>query len=173
MLCNANDSNASANQRVDGEIGHVKDLYFDDDTWVIRYFEVEARSLLSSRSVLPSPIALQEPHWKGRMLKIARTPGQAQCGPSVDFAQSVTSQHEAQYLADGGYHVDWNGRGLWGDSLFCSSVVPDCIARRDAIYSSSAFDHDGMLDRTCERRQHEHHSCLSYWTRDGVLERPQ
>ena len=28
----------------DGEIGHVKDFYFDDDAWVVRYLVVEAGS---------------------------------------------------------------------------------------------------------------------------------
>jgi hypothetical protein len=173
MLCNANELTAVAIQKVDGENGYVKDLYFDDDARVICYFVVEARSLFSSRNVLLSPITLHEPHWKGRMLKIALTLGRARGSPSVDFGQSVTSQHEAQYLADSGYHVYWICRGLWGDSIAPSSVVPDYIARRDAIYSSSAFDPDAVLDRIRELRLHEHYSRMGNWTRDEALEGPQ
>ena len=33
----------------DGDIGHVKDFYFDDATWVIRYLIVDTGSWLSSR----------------------------------------------------------------------------------------------------------------------------
>ena len=36
----------------DGEIGHLKDFYFDDDAWVVRYLVVDAGSWLSSRKVL-------------------------------------------------------------------------------------------------------------------------
>ena len=35
----------------DGQIGHVKVFYFDDDAWVVRYLVVDAGSWLSSRKV--------------------------------------------------------------------------------------------------------------------------
>jgi hypothetical protein len=41
----------------DGVIGRVKDFYFDDEAWVIRYLVVETGAWLSSRRVLISPIA--------------------------------------------------------------------------------------------------------------------
>ena len=47
----------------DGAIGHVKDFYFDDEAWVIRYLVVDTGSWLSSRKVLISPIAIGHPNW--------------------------------------------------------------------------------------------------------------
>jgi hypothetical protein len=44
MLCDTNDLKDFAIQGLDGEIGHDTDLYFDVDTWVIRYFVVETRT---------------------------------------------------------------------------------------------------------------------------------
>jgi len=38
----------------DGEIGHVKDFYFEDDDWVVRYLVAETGTRLSSRKVLIS-----------------------------------------------------------------------------------------------------------------------
>jgi len=40
---------------LDGIIGRVKDLYFDDESWVIRYLVVETGTWLSHRRVLISP----------------------------------------------------------------------------------------------------------------------
>jgi uncharacterized protein YrrD len=130
MLCNTNNLKGFVIQGLDGEIGHINDLYFDDDAWVVRYFVAETRSLLSSRKVLLSPMALQEPHWEDRMLKVSLTQGQAQGSPAVDFGQPVTREQEAQYLAYSGLHAYWDGHGLWGDSMYPFNVVPDYIASR-------------------------------------------
>lgn len=45
-------------EALDGEIGKVDELYFDDQTWTIRYLIVETGSWLSGRKVLISPTAL-------------------------------------------------------------------------------------------------------------------
>ena len=42
----------------DGEIGKVKEFYFDDETWTIRYLIVETGSWLNHRKVLIAPEAL-------------------------------------------------------------------------------------------------------------------
>jgi uncharacterized protein YrrD len=47
----------------DGTVGHVKDFYFDDKSWVVRYLVAETGSWLSSRKVLISPIAVDHPDW--------------------------------------------------------------------------------------------------------------
>jgi len=60
----------------DGAIGKVKDLYFDDESWAIRYLVVDAGFWLSSRKVLISPIAaghaLAEPGHQGADAQPAR-----------------------------------------------------------------------------------------------------
>jgi hypothetical protein len=41
----------------DGEAGHVKDFYFDDKNWVVRYVVADTGSWLAGRQVLLSPLA--------------------------------------------------------------------------------------------------------------------
>ena len=43
---------------LDGEIGKVKDFYFDDRHWTIRYLVAETGTWLTDRQVLISPYAL-------------------------------------------------------------------------------------------------------------------
>ena len=47
----------------DGIVGRVRDFYFDDHSWVIRYLVVETREKLPRRRVLISPIAAGQPDW--------------------------------------------------------------------------------------------------------------
>ncbi len=43
---------------LDGEIGKVKEFYFDDHHWAIRYLVADTGTWLASRQVLISPYAL-------------------------------------------------------------------------------------------------------------------
>ena len=55
----------------DGDIGQVKDLYFDDHAWAARYLVVDTGSWLSGRKVLISPICIQKPGWQMHRLAAA------------------------------------------------------------------------------------------------------
>jgi PRC-barrel domain len=45
-------------QSLDGEIGKVKEFYFDDQHWTIRYLVADTGDWLLDRQVLISPYAL-------------------------------------------------------------------------------------------------------------------
>jgi len=98
----------------DGTIGSVKDLYFDDEKWVIRYFVVATEDWLSSRRVLISPMAIDHPNWAARVLSVSITRDQVRSSPDVDTDKPVSRQHEMHYLGYYGYPYYWGGRGLWG-----------------------------------------------------------
>lgn len=108
----------------DGAIGHVKDFYFEDDAWVVRYFVVEAGSWLSSRKVLISPISVQQPDWQERTLPVSITKEQVRNSPPIDTDMPVSRQNEEQYYGYYGYPVYWDGAGLWGDGLFPYAMAP-------------------------------------------------
>ena len=42
-------------EATDGGIGHVKDFIIDDETWAIRYLEVDTRNWWPGKKVLVSP----------------------------------------------------------------------------------------------------------------------
>ena len=96
----------------DGMIGTVKDLYFDDFSWVIRYFVVGTGSWLSARRVLISPLSISAPTDNGRTLASALTQAQVRNSPPIDTDQPVSRQHELDYLRYYGYACYWSG-GTW------------------------------------------------------------
>jgi sporulation protein YlmC with PRC-barrel domain len=99
---------------VDGVIGHVKDFYFDDESWVIRYLVVQTGQWLSHRRVLISPIAINQPNWSEQSFPAAITQEQVKNSPSIDTDKPVSRQHEKEYLGYYGYPHYWVGGGLWG-----------------------------------------------------------
>ncbi len=108
----------------DGEIGHVKDFYFDDDSWVVRYFVVDAGTWLSSRKVLISPISVRQPDWLDRTLPVSITQQQVKASPDIDTDQPVSRQNEEQLLGFYGYPSYWDGAGMWGEGLYPYSLAP-------------------------------------------------
>lgn len=83
----------------DGEIGDVKDLYFDDESWAIRYLVVETGSWLSSRKVLVSPIAAGKPDWVHKLLPVSLTRQQVKVDLTRDALQHAPSYDPALPLA--------------------------------------------------------------------------
>ncbi len=111
----------------DGEIGHLKDFYFDDDAWVVRYLVVDAGSWLSSRKVLISPISLHKPNWQERTLPISITKEQVKNSPDIDTDKPVSRQNEEQYMGYYGYPYYWGGAGAWGAGMYPYAMVPGYV----------------------------------------------
>ena len=112
----------------DGDIGHVKDFYFDDDAWVVRYLVVDAGSWLVGRKVLISPISLGEPDWIQRTLPVTITRDQVRNSPDVNTEKPVSRQYENVYLGYYGYPNYWGGASMWGDGMYPYAMAPGYLA---------------------------------------------
>src|SRR5664279_986053 len=102
----------------DGEIGHVKDFYFDDQNWVVRYLVVDTGSWLLGRKVLISPHAFGRLHQAGKLLQVNLTRKQIEDSPSIESHKPVSRQYEEEYHRYYGWPFYWLGDGLWGMSGF-------------------------------------------------------
>ncbi|MEO6986003.1 MAG: PRC-barrel domain-containing protein [Paralcaligenes sp.] len=118
MLRSMKDLEDYAIHATDGVIGHVKDFYFDDEAWVIRYLVVDTGSWLSSRKVLISPISIGDPDWVKKVLPVSITKEQVKNSPPIDTDKPVSRQHEIRYLGYYGYPSYWGGVGLWGGDYY-------------------------------------------------------
>jgi len=124
MLRSMKDLGQYAIGATDGPIGQVKDFYFDDEAWVIRYLVVETGSWLSSRKVLISPMSIRQPDWAGKLLPVAITRAQVENSPDIDTDKPVSRQHELEYLGYYGYPYYWGGEGLWGEGMSPYALMP-------------------------------------------------
>lgn len=124
MLRNLHDMEKFSILATDGEIGRVKDSYFDDASWVIRYLIVEAGSWLDSKMVLISPIAIHKPKWTERVLPVQMTKAKVKQSPDIDTDQPVSLQNQMQYHDYYGYPYYWGGAGMWGSGLYPYAMMP-------------------------------------------------
>jgi hypothetical protein len=108
----------------DGEIGHVKDFYFDDQKWVVRYVVADTASWLSGRKVLISPHAFRGLDHDRRLLQVSLTRKQIEDSPSIESHKPVSRQYEEDYYQYYGWPYYWEGSGLWGMSGFPILELP-------------------------------------------------
>lgn len=98
----------------DGEIGQVKDFYFDDQNWAIRYLVADTGTWLSGRQVLLAPYSLGRLDQNEKILHVNLTRKQIEDSPSIDQHKPVSRQYEEEYYRYFGWPYYWQGEELWG-----------------------------------------------------------
>lgn len=98
----------------DGDLGRVKDLYFDDDQWTVRYYVIDTRKWLPGNKVLLSPISLDNLNDQERSLNVLASKETVKDSPSIDEEQTVSRQYEANLSNYYGWNYYWGGNGYWG-----------------------------------------------------------
>ena len=99
---------------LDGEIGRVKEFYFDDRHWTIRYLVAETGNWLSDRQVLISPYALGAVNKEEQRIAIDLTKKQIEDSPPLSSDKPVSRQFEEGYVEYYGWPVYWSGPYAWG-----------------------------------------------------------
>lgn len=99
---------------LDGEIGRVKDLYFDDANWTIRYLVADTGTWLPERQVLISPWALKRVNEVDKTINVNLTKQQIEDCPSITSDLPVSRQYEIEYYKYYGWPMYWYGPALWG-----------------------------------------------------------
>src|SRR5580692_9622620 len=97
----------------DGDIGHVKDFYFDDQTWAVRYVVADTGKWLTGREVLLTPHAFSASQPAGKTLFVNLTRKQIEDSPAMETHKPVSRQYEEEYYRYYGWPYYWKGDGLW------------------------------------------------------------
>jgi len=145
MLINSKTLKGFSVHALDGELGVVDELYFDDESWAIRYFTIETGGWLGGRPVLISPISVMQTHREARQLHVSLTKRQIEGSPDIDTHKPVSRQHEARFLSYYGYPYYWGGPMMWGPALYPVGLpvevprAPESLANR--IHGESQDSH--------------------------------
>ena len=142
----------------DGEIGKVKDFYFDDKTWRIKYLVVETGNWLFGRKVLLSPVALQTTNLESNSLPVNLTKDQIKHSPDIDTDKPVSAQQEAELHS----HYSWPNNEAAGIGFMTTGMVGGVVAPGipfDERISDEVHHHsDTVSDRGPENENPQHQS---------------
>ncbi len=100
----------------DGEVGKVEDVYFDDESWTVRYLVLKTEDWLSGRKVLIAPVALKEDGSKAGVLRVSLTQDQIRHSPGIDTDKPVSRQQEIELYG----HYAW--KGYWESGFYAGGL---------------------------------------------------
>ena len=92
---------------LDGEFGKVKEFYFDDRYWTIRYLVADTGDWLPGRQVLISPHALVAAIKAEEHVAVGLSKKQIEESPTLDKDVPVSRQFEATYYGYYRYPLYW------------------------------------------------------------------
>lgn len=129
MLLATHDLKGCTLRARDGEIGAVRDLFFDEIGWTVRYFVVETGAWLRSRQVLISPEAVRETAWAQKQLAVDLTTDQVRNSPGVETDRPVSRQYEARMREHYRWPPYWGGGAVFaGTTTSLAGTVPVRVA---------------------------------------------
>lgn len=130
-------------EALDGDIGFIKDILFDDQSWTVRYLSVDTKRWMPlSKKVLISPVSLQLLDVAEEKVHVSLSKEDVLNSPSIDTHKPISRQFEEVLFDFFGYGYYWNGMGLWGE--FQS---PAELAQQDKLQ-----ENEGEKDRVTENQ---------------------
>ncbi|HWQ36684.1 MAG TPA: PRC-barrel domain-containing protein [Blastocatellia bacterium] len=138
MLQSVNELQGFALMATDGAVGEVREFYFDDERWTVRYLVVSTGSWLEGRDVLISPISVRQVDRGSNQVFVNLTMDQVRHSPDIDTHKPVSRQHESLFMSYYGYPYYWGGPGLWGSAAYPAAVaLPPATAEHIAAESEA------------------------------------
>lgn len=125
----------------DDAVGTVKDVYFDDENWHVRYLVVDTGSWLTGRTVLMASGAVNSADWEQRVLAVNLTKEQVRNSPHVDTHRPVSRQHETSLHDYYGWPYYWGAPALGTGYVapIAPAAAPSAASLRASSRSPSGF----------------------------------
>jgi sporulation protein YlmC with PRC-barrel domain len=128
---------------IDGRIGQVDDVYFDDERWGVRYLVVDTGGWLPGKKVLISPASIDPEGSGADQLRLKLSREQVEKAPGAESDLPVSRQYEMAHARHFGHPYYWSGPLLWGTAGFPLSTLPT---------DSAAGERAAELERAAQER---------------------
>ena len=129
----------------DGDIGSVRDAYFDDEKLAVRYLVVDTGGWLTGRHVLLSPVSLGAP--VGNVIPAHLSRREVEEAPGIEEDLPVSRLYEKAHALHYRYPYYWGGPLLWG-----FAAAPVALGMEEA--ESEASSRRAREDEDAARRSH-------------------
>ncbi|MFZ3577352.1 PRC-barrel domain-containing protein [Virgibacillus sp. DJP39] len=98
----------------DGEMGKVKNIYFDDHDWAIRYAQVDTHKWLPGRNVYLSPSSFTKMNDEEKYVEVNHTKDTVKDSPTIPADTEISRTNEESLTAYYGWNSYWRAQNLWG-----------------------------------------------------------
>jgi len=105
-LRSSNEVTGYAIHAADSEFGQVKDFLLDDQSWSIRYLEIDIRNWLPGRKVLIAPAWIRNIDWHNSEVEVSMASDVIQTAPVYDETRVVSHEYEVELYKHYGMEFD-------------------------------------------------------------------
>ncbi len=117
-LCKLSNLTSYGFLATDGEIGHLKEVYFDDLHWQVRYIVVKTDNWIAGRQVLLTPSTIQEIDDDNKLIHVSLSCEQIKKSPPIDSKQPVSKHYQQQFHSYYGLDPYWTADPLFLETPF-------------------------------------------------------
>ena len=107
MLSPASGFNGFSIAAIDGDIGSIRDLYFDDITWTIRYLVVDTRNWWPGKKVVLSPEWINTVSWPDSKVHVGLRQDEIKAAPEYDPSRAFEREYETRLFEHHGRPKYW------------------------------------------------------------------
>jgi uncharacterized protein YrrD len=110
----------------DGRIGSVDDVYFDDQSWAVRYLVVDTGGWIRGRQVLIAAASVRSADSSAKSIAIELTRDEVEHSPGIECAKPVSRLYEEA-------HASYYGPSYW-EGMATPALLPSLrppVARED------------------------------------------
>jgi len=91
----------------DGDIGRIRDFYFDDDTWTVRYVVADTGKWIPDRGVVISPDKIGQPDHNRQALPVTLSRKRIEQGPIIPQGLPISRSDESKLSKHFGWISYW------------------------------------------------------------------
>jgi uncharacterized protein YrrD len=117
MLISAKTLSGYNIQASDGEIGYVDELYFDTDSWLLRYFVVNVGNWLLKQHVLLAPEAVEQIDTEREQVLVNLTREEVKNSPDIETQKTISREKELAL------HEYYNWQPYWKADLVGTAAL--------------------------------------------------
>lgn len=102
----------------DGELGSIREMYFDDKNWTIRYLISDLERFPEKDKAAISPVSVEDIDWKNGTIRVDLPKNVVADSPEVDVEKPFNRSKERQLNSYYHFPTYWSGIGLWGNHVY-------------------------------------------------------
>lgn len=139
----------------DGEMGKAKDLYFNEQTYTVRYLTVESKKWFPDQIIYLSPSAIDHIDFEKNVIKVNNTKDELREVAGVKHESEMNHQREQELTTSMNWNQYWVGDEVWGrhatplnstSDVKPSSVVTDRTDHlRSVNHMKGVFNHANVI----------------------------
>ncbi|MBV1915979.1 MAG: PRC-barrel domain-containing protein [Pseudomonadales bacterium] len=157
----------------DGEIGKLKQIYFDDKCWVVRYFVVHTGSWLLGNDVLIIPSVVTAVDKENKRLEVDLTQEQIRNCPPINTALPVSLHYEQEYYRYYGWEPYWTDDLMFTPTpaMLTPAIPPPPLDEKPELPKEPAHPHLRSSDEVEAYQLHARDGEIGH-VEDFILEDP-